>query len=51
MTIPPLFGIFSFLFTELKNTIETQVNELKSQIESKCSLQWGVFKNNAEQIW
>lgn len=38
-------------FTKLKNTIETQVNELKSQIESKCSLQWGVFKNNAEQIW
>ncbi|KAG8302576.1 Complexin-1 [Homalodisca vitripennis] len=26
-------------FTKLKNTIETQVNELKSQIESKCSLQ------------
>lgn len=36
-------------FTKLKNTIETQVNELKSQIESKCSLQWDVFKNNAEQ--
>jgi len=26
-------------FTKLKNTIETQVNELKSQIESKCNLQ------------
>ncbi|XP_029659258.1 complexin isoform X3 [Formica exsecta] len=26
-------------FTKLRNTIETQVNELKSQIESKCSLQ------------
>ncbi|XP_073963500.1 synaptic transmission protein complexin [Choristoneura fumiferana] len=26
-------------FTKLKNTIETQVNELKSQIESKCVLQ------------
>ncbi|XP_066909173.1 complexin isoform X5 [Halyomorpha halys] len=26
-------------FTKLKNTIETQVNELKSQIESRCSLQ------------
>ncbi|XP_027846992.1 complexin isoform X2 [Aphis gossypii] len=26
-------------FTKLKNTIETQVNELKSQIESKCSVQ------------
>ncbi|XP_050536066.1 complexin [Daktulosphaira vitifoliae] len=26
-------------FTKFKNTIETQVNELKSQIESKCSLQ------------
>lgn len=36
-------------FTKLKNTIETQVNELKSQIESKCSLQWDVFKNNTEQ--
>lgn len=27
-------------FTKLKNSIETQVNELKTQIESKCSLQW-----------
>lgn len=27
-------------FTKLKNTIETQVNELKSQIESKCVMQW-----------
>ncbi|RZF45492.1 hypothetical protein LSTR_LSTR011016 [Laodelphax striatellus] len=26
-------------FTKLKNTIETQVNELKTQIESKCLLQ------------
>ncbi|XP_025075734.1 complexin isoform X3 [Pogonomyrmex barbatus] len=26
-------------FTKLRNTIETQVNEIKSQIESKCSLQ------------
>ncbi|CAA9995852.1 unnamed protein product [Nesidiocoris tenuis] len=26
-------------FTKLKNTIETQVNEIKTQIESKCSLQ------------
>ncbi|KAJ3625934.1 hypothetical protein MTP99_016466 [Tenebrio molitor] len=26
-------------FTKLKNTIETQVNELKSQIESKCVMQ------------
>ncbi|XP_071441138.1 complexin isoform X4 [Hetaerina americana] len=26
-------------FTKLKNSIETQVNEIKSQIESKCSLQ------------
>lgn len=26
--------------TKLKNTIETQVNEIKSQIESKCTLQW-----------
>lgn len=26
-------------FSELKNTIETQVNELKSQIESKCVMQ------------
>ncbi|XP_046418968.1 complexin isoform X3 [Neodiprion virginianus] len=26
-------------FTKLKNTIETQVNELKTQFESKCSLQ------------
>jgi len=33
-------------FTKLKNTIETQVNELKSQIESKCSLQWDVLKKN-----
>lgn len=28
-----------FYFTELKNTIETQVNELRSQIESRCSIQ------------
>ncbi|KYB25170.1 Complexin-like Protein [Tribolium castaneum] len=28
-----------FDFSELKNTIETQVNELKSQIESKCVMQ------------
>ncbi|XKL59090.1 hypothetical protein PGB90_000106 [Kerria lacca] len=26
-------------FTKLKNTIETQVNELRSQIESRCSIQ------------
>ncbi|EFN65331.1 Complexin, partial [Camponotus floridanus] len=26
-------------FTKLRNTIETQVNEFKSHIESKCSLQ------------
>ncbi|XP_018316301.1 complexin isoform X3 [Mycetomoellerius zeteki] len=26
-------------FTKLRNTIETQVNEIKSQIESKCNLQ------------
>lgn len=28
-----------FYLPELKNTIETQVNELKSQIESKCVMQ------------
>lgn len=27
-------------FTKLKNSIETQVNEIKTQIEGKCSLQW-----------
>lgn len=27
---------------ELKNSIETQVNELKTQIESKCVMQWYV---------
>ncbi|XP_026475075.1 complexin isoform X3 [Ctenocephalides felis] len=26
-------------FTKLKNSIETQVNEIKSQIESKCVMQ------------
>uniref|UniRef100_A0A182FL11 Uncharacterized protein n=1 Tax=Anopheles albimanus TaxID=7167 RepID=A0A182FL11_ANOAL len=26
-------------FTKLKNSIETQVNEIKTQIEGKCSLQ------------
>ncbi|XP_014254128.1 complexin-like isoform X2 [Cimex lectularius] len=26
-------------FTKLKNSIETQVNEIKTQIESRCSLQ------------
>ena len=26
--------------SELKNSIETQVSELKSTIESKCVLQW-----------
>ncbi|XP_065155299.1 complexin isoform X3 [Atheta coriaria] len=26
-------------FTKLKNTIETQVNEIKTQIESKCVMQ------------
>lgn len=31
---------YSFCISELKNTIETQVNELKSQIESKCVMQW-----------
>jgi len=29
---------FGFV-SELKNTIETQMNELKTQLESKCSLQ------------
>ena len=29
-------------FTELKNSIETQVNEIKTQIESKCVMQWYV---------
>lgn len=26
--------------TELKNSLETQVSELKTQIENRCSLQW-----------
>lgn len=28
-------------FTKLKNSIETQVNDIKGQIEEKCSIQWG----------
>lgn len=32
-------SITQFLFTELKNQIETQVNELKTQIEGKCVMQ------------
>lgn len=31
--------MFSMLISELKNTIETQVIELKSQLESKCVMQ------------
>lgn len=30
--------------TKLKNTLETQVNEWKSQIESKCVIQWMLNK-------
>jgi len=30
---------YSISFTELKNQIETQVNELKTQIEGKCVMQ------------
>lgn len=33
-----LIKIYQF-FVELKNTLETQVNEWKSQIESKCVVQ------------
>lgn len=32
-------SITQFLLTELKNQIETQVNELKTQIEGKCVMQ------------
>lgn len=39
--IQTVYLTYTFLFiSELKNTIETQVNELKSQIESKCVMQW-----------
>lgn len=35
--------LISHIFiSELKNSIETQVNELKTQIESKCVMQWYV---------
>lgn len=37
-------------FTKLKNTIETQVNELKSQIESKCVMQWAPL-DHCTTIW
>lgn len=31
---------FPSIVSELRNTIETQVNEFKTQIEAKCNLQW-----------
>lgn len=37
MNIDRLIEIY--LWVELKNTLETQVNEWKSQIESKCVIQ------------
>jgi len=33
-------------FTKLKNSIESQVSELKSTIESKCVLQWDVSEGS-----
>lgn len=35
-----VINILFICVSELKNTIESQVNELKSQIESKCVMQW-----------
>ena len=35
------------IFPELKNTLETQVNEWKSQIESKCVIQWRFSNKNS----
>lgn len=37
-----LWLIFDFMFssTGFRNSIENQVNELKNQIESRCSVQW-----------
>lgn len=34
-----LLRVVYFFISELKNTIETQVNEIKTQLESKCVLQ------------
>jgi len=41
LTIWQRIEIKSIIFiSELKNTLESHVTEIKTQIESKCSLQW-----------